>query len=60
MFSNTPLEPSIALLPAGDTWEDFYSTMGVSFESFCNEFTGSWQFRVVEALKSVGVTTITY
>jgi len=60
MFSSALLEPSIALLPAGDTWEDFYSTIGVTFESFCNEFTGSWQFRVVEALKSVGVKTVTY
>jgi glycosyltransferase involved in cell wall biosynthesis len=49
---------SIALLPWGDVWEDFFSTVGIDFETFCNEVTGGWQFGFVEALKLSGFHTV--
>ena len=49
---------TIALLPWGNVIEDFLDTIGVSLESFCNEFTGSYMFRYVEALKQAGVRTV--
>lgn len=50
--------PTIALLPWGNVLEDFLDTIGVSLETFCNEFTGSYMFRYVEALQEVGVRTV--
>lgn len=52
------MEPTIALLPWGHVWEDFYNSIDVSFESFCNELTGGWQFGYIDALRLVGVRTI--
>jgi starch synthase len=49
--------PTIALLPWGNVLEDFLDTIGVSLEAFCNEFTGSWMFGYVNALRRVGVRT---
>ncbi len=54
------LEPTIALFPWGDVWEDFFGSIGVSFESFCNELTGGWLFGYIDALKSVGVKTVIF
>ena len=53
-------KPAIALLPWGNLIEDFLDTIGVSFESFCNEMTGGWLFGYVEALKTTGVKTIIF
>src|SRR5712691_6706282 len=50
--------PTIALLPWGNVLEDFLDTIGVSLEAFCNEFTGSWMFGYVNALRRVGVRTV--
>jgi glycosyltransferase involved in cell wall biosynthesis len=52
------LGPTIALLPWGNVIEDFLDTIGVSLESFCKEFTGSWMFGYVNALQRVGVRTV--
>jgi len=49
---------TLAFLPWGNVIEDFLDTIGVSLESFCNEFTGSYIFRYVEALKKAGVRTV--
>jgi|SoiMetStandDraft_2_1073263.scaffolds.fasta_scaffold02979_3 glycosyltransferase involved in cell wall biosynthesis len=49
---------TIALLPWGNVIEDFLDTLGISLESFCNEFTGSWMFAYVDALGRVGVRTV--
>jgi glycosyltransferase involved in cell wall biosynthesis len=51
---------TIAIVPWGDIWEDFYGSIGVSFEEFCNEFSGSWSFKLVHALRCVGVDVVTY
>jgi glycosyltransferase involved in cell wall biosynthesis len=55
---NTHPEPTIALLPWGHVWEDFHDSIGVSFETFCNEMTGGWQFGYVDALRLAGVRTV--
>ncbi|OKH58300.1 glycosyl transferase family 1 [Scytonema sp. HK-05] len=55
---NTQQQPTIALMLWGHIWEDFYDSIGVSFESFCNEMTGSWQFSYIEALRLAGVRTV--
>ena len=51
-------EVSIALLPWGNVLEDFLDTIGVSLETFCEEFTGSWMFGYVTALRHIGVRTV--
>ncbi len=53
-------QPTIALLPWGQLWEDFYDSIGISFESFCNELTGGWQFGYIEALRLAGVRTVIF
>ena len=53
-------EPTIALLPWGDLFEDFFDTIGVSIETFCNELTGSWQFGYIDALQLAGVRTVLF
>lgn len=52
--------PTVALLPWGNCIEDFLDTIGVSFESFCNEMTGGWMFGYVEALQQVGIRTVLF
>jgi glycosyltransferase involved in cell wall biosynthesis len=49
---------SIALLPWGAVLEDFLDPLGVSIETFCNEFRGSWMFGYVDALHSAGIRTV--
>ncbi len=53
-------QPTIALLHWGDLIEDFLDTIGVSFETFCQEMTGGWLFGYIEALKLSGVKTVLY
>ena len=49
---------TVALLPWGNVLEDFLDTIGVSLETFCNEFMGSWMFGYVDALRRAGVRTV--
>lgn len=51
---------TVALLPWGDVIEDFLDSIGVSFESFCNDMTGGWLFGYVDALRTVGVRTVLF
>jgi glycosyltransferase involved in cell wall biosynthesis len=51
-------QPTIALLPCCDLFEDFFDTIGVSIETYCKELTGGWQFNYIESLKLVGVQTV--
>src|SRR5207244_1985743 len=48
-------QPVIALLPWGLALEDFLEPHGLTLETFCREFRGSWMFGYVEALRTVGV-----
>ena len=50
-------EPTIALLPACNTFEEFHDTIGVSLETFKN-LDGGWLFGYVNALKLAGVQTV--
>jgi glycosyltransferase involved in cell wall biosynthesis len=50
--------PTVALLPFGNVIEDFLDSLGISLESFCREFTGSWMFGYVDALQRAGVRTV--
>jgi glycosyltransferase involved in cell wall biosynthesis len=51
-------QPTIALLPCGDLFEDFFDTIGMSLETFSNELTGGWMFNYIESLELVGIRTI--
>lgn len=51
-------KPTIALLPWGNLLEDFIDNLGVSLETFCTEFTGSWLFGYIDALETAGVSTV--
>jgi len=53
-------QPSIAFIPWGDVFEDFYGSIGISFEQYCNEFAGSWHIGFIHALKSQGIATNVY
>ncbi len=50
--------PTIALIPWGNVLEDFIDPLGVSLETFCTTFTGSWMFGYIEALRRAGTRTV--
>ena len=50
--------PTVALLPGGETVEDFLDPLGLTFEDYRDELTGGWLFGYVEALSSVGVRSV--
>jgi len=53
-------QPTVALLPWGDLWDDFLDSIGVSIDEFRDRFTGSWLFGYVEALRRAGVRTVLF
>lgn len=55
---NGQSEPTIALLPWGDVWEDFLDSIGVSLEAFCNEGPGGWMLGYMDTLRLYGVRTV--
>lgn len=55
---STATRPVVALLPWGLLLEDFLIPNGLTLESFCQDFTGSWMFGYVEALTDAGVDTV--
>jgi glycosyltransferase involved in cell wall biosynthesis len=62
---NLPLESvsqeaTIALLHCYDLIDDFLDSINISFETYCNEFIGSWMFGYINALKRVGVRTVLF
>jgi glycosyltransferase involved in cell wall biosynthesis len=52
--------PCVALLPWPDRFEDFFDKLDVTFETFREEFTGSWVFNYVAALQRAGVRPVLY
>ena len=50
----------VALLPWGDLIEDFLDSIGVSFQSFCEEMSGGWLFGYIDALRIVGIRTVVF
>lgn len=59
-LANTQQQPTIALLPCCDLFEDFFDTVGISFETFCSELTGGWMFNYIDALQLAGVRTVLF
>jgi starch synthase len=51
-------EPVVALLPWGDIDHDFLRRLGVTLDEFRDEFTGSWMFGYVAALRTAGIATV--
>lgn len=51
---------AIALLHCIDLIDDFLAHINISFETYCNEFIGSWMFGYINALKRVGVRTVLF
>jgi glycosyltransferase involved in cell wall biosynthesis len=49
---------TVALMPCGDLFEDFFDTIGVSFEILRTEQTGGWMFNYIEALQCANVETV--
>jgi glycosyltransferase involved in cell wall biosynthesis len=58
--TNAQQQPTIALLPCCDLFEDFFDTIGMSLETYCKELTGGWQFNYIESLQQVGVRTVIF
>jgi glycosyltransferase involved in cell wall biosynthesis len=52
--------PTVALLLAGDRFEDFFDRFDISFKTFRLEASGGWLFNHVEALKTQGVRTVLF
>jgi len=51
-------DPTVALLPWGDVYEDYLDGIGVSLEEFCTEMSGGYLFGYVDALERVGVRSV--
>jgi glycosyltransferase involved in cell wall biosynthesis len=49
---------AVALLPAGDRFEDFFDKVGVTLETFRKEQNGGWLFNYVEALGRAECDTV--
>src|SRR5215210_2552046 len=50
--------PTVALTLWGDVLEDYLDTIGVSFDAFCTEVSGTWLFGYIEALDRVGIRAV--
>ncbi len=53
-------QPTIALIPCAELIEDFLDHLGISFETFCKEFMGSWMFGYINALQQAEVRTVLF
>ena len=53
-------ESTIALLHCMDLIDEFLDHIDISFETFCNEFIGSWMFGYINALKRANVRTVLF
>ena len=60
LIENSGKEPTIALLHCYDLIDDFLNSIHLSFETFCQEFVGSWMFGYINALKKAGVRTVLF
>lgn len=58
--SRAPAEPTVALLPWGDRFEDFHDKIGVTLDVFEHELTGGWLFNYVEALQRADARPVLY
>jgi glycosyltransferase involved in cell wall biosynthesis len=55
---NREVATSVAFLPAGDRFEDFFDRIGVSLDDFRLQQSGGWLFNFVEGLRQQGIGTV--
>ncbi|GAB4376461.1 MAG: hypothetical protein Kow00121_23550 [Elainellaceae cyanobacterium] len=53
-------QTTVALMPCGFLFEDFFDTVNISFETFRTELTGGWMFNYIDALKLAGIRTVLF
>lgn len=58
LMKNKPQQPSIALIPWGDAWEDFLDSINISLETFCAQLPAGWILGYVDSLGRAGVRTV--
>lgn len=51
---------TIALLHCYDLIDDFLDSIQISFDTFCQEFIGSWMFGYMSALEKAGVRAVLF
>ncbi len=51
-------KPLVAILPWGFAIEDFLDPNGLTLDTFCRSFRGSWMFSYADALRTADVETI--
>jgi glycosyltransferase involved in cell wall biosynthesis len=56
----TTSRPTLAFIAWGDVFEDYFGSIGVSFDRYCTEFTGSWHIHLMDALKRRDINTVVY
>jgi glycosyltransferase involved in cell wall biosynthesis len=57
-FASPAQRPIVALVAWGLIFEDFLRPNHLTLDAFCDEFTGSWMFGYVEALRAAGIETM--
>lgn len=56
---STQVEPMIAMLSCHYLFEEFFDTIGVSFETL-NELSGGWMWGYIDALRLAGIRTVLF
>ncbi len=56
---STQVEPTIAMLSCHYLFEEFFDTIGVSFETL-NQLSGGWMWGYIDALRLAGVRTVLF
>jgi glycosyltransferase involved in cell wall biosynthesis len=54
------VQPTVAFMHCMDLIDEFLDDINISFETYCNEFIGSWVFGYINALQRVGVRPILF
>ena len=60
LIENSGKEATIAFLHCYDLIEDFAKTLGLSLETFCQEWCSNWMFGYAKALKPFGIRTVLF
>jgi glycosyltransferase involved in cell wall biosynthesis len=59
-FGPSAERPVVALVAWGLIFEDFLRPNDLTLDAFCDDFTGSWMFGYVDALRAAGVETMIF
>jgi glycosyltransferase involved in cell wall biosynthesis len=57
---NAATLPTVAFMHCMDLIDEFLDHIDISFETYCNEFIGSWVFGYINALKRAGVRPVLF